>query len=192
MTEKQGHRSNSISVRQTEIGRRKLAYDDFTTPPDLARSLLELVRIEPGSVVLDPCRGSGSFFNAFPEAARREWCEIKEGRDFFQRRERADWVISNPPYSILDRFLARAFELADVGVAMLLLGHHVTPRRLEQAAKLGFSLSVLHVVKVRRWFGHAWFLVWTRNLTTTTVSHTTGSYGGMSGAWIARKERRFE
>ena len=42
-----------------------------------------------------------------------DWCEISEGKDFFDYNGKVDWIITNPPYSIFDDFLDKAFEVAD-------------------------------------------------------------------------------
>ena len=40
------------------------------------------------------------------------WCEIREGRDFFDWKQPVDWIIGNPPYSILNAWLEHSFALA--------------------------------------------------------------------------------
>lgn len=44
---------------------------------------------------------------------QKDWCEIDKGRDFFDYKDKVDWIISNPPYSILDEVLEHSFEIAD-------------------------------------------------------------------------------
>jgi hypothetical protein len=41
-----------------------------------------------------------------------DWCEVRDGRDFFAWREPVDWIVSNPPYSIFSEFLRHAFRVA--------------------------------------------------------------------------------
>ena len=75
--------------------------------------------------VLDPCRGTGAFYDQFPDFTlygvhyNKEWCEITEGRDFFDWPYKVDWIITNPPYSIFPQFLEKCFEVAD-NVALLI------------------------------------------------------------------------
>ena len=66
---------------------------------------------QPTGVVLEPCRGTGAFYNNFP--GEKDWCEISEGKDFFDYDKKVDWIITNPPFSIFDKFLLHAFEVAD-------------------------------------------------------------------------------
>jgi len=41
------------------------------------------------------------------------YCEIAEGKDFFEFNEKVNWIIGNPPYSIFLEFLEHSFKLAD-------------------------------------------------------------------------------
>lgn len=68
--------------------------------------------------VLEPCKGEGVFLKYLP--ADTMWCEITEGRNFYDfesittlPKPRIDWIVTNPPYSDFNRFLAHCFELAD-------------------------------------------------------------------------------
>lgn len=85
------------------------ASDSVQTPPHIARMIIS--RFNPTGFVLEPCRGSGGFYTLLPEP--KDWCEMTQGRDFFEYHKRVDWIITNPPYSIYDRFLAHCFDLAD-------------------------------------------------------------------------------
>jgi len=79
------------------------------TPPEVAALIVGYFK--PAGRCLDPCRGEGAFFDAMPEP--KDWCEIAEGRDFLAYDGRAEWIITNPPYSIYDAFLERALAVAD-------------------------------------------------------------------------------
>jgi hypothetical protein len=91
-------------------------FEDFTvktedvvyTPDDVARAVVE--RFRPSGRILDPCKGDGAFMRYMPGA---EWCEIREGRDFFGWTEPVDWIVSNPPYSIFADFLQHSFCVAN-------------------------------------------------------------------------------
>jgi hypothetical protein len=83
--------------------------DVVYTPEPIAKDIIEWVN--PAGLCLDPCKGDGAFFNNFP--GRRDWCELREGRDFFEYSKKVDFIIGNPPYSIFEEFLRHSFELAD-------------------------------------------------------------------------------
>jgi hypothetical protein len=41
-----------------------------------------------------------------------DWCEIREGKDFFQWTQPVDWVVSNPPYSMTRDWFRHSYEVA--------------------------------------------------------------------------------
>ena len=84
------------------------ADDIIYTPDDVAADVVKYFR--PRGRVLDPCKGGGAFLKYMPGA---EWCEIREGSDFYNWREPVDWIVSNPPYSIFSDFLRHSFTVAE-------------------------------------------------------------------------------
>ncbi len=85
------------------------AADSVMTPPHIALKVIQ--HYKPSGLCLDPARGDGAFFNQLP--IPKEWCEIKEKKDFLKFKKKVDWIITNPPYSIYDLFLKHSFEIAD-------------------------------------------------------------------------------
>ena len=96
--------------------------DVVMTPYHTAKWIVE--HFEPQGKMLEPCRGDGAFYKAMQEYNHAlkglsvevedvDWCEISEGKDFFDYNGKVDWIITNPPYSIFDDFLDKAFEVAD-------------------------------------------------------------------------------
>ena len=82
--------------------------DVVYTPDDVARDVVSFFR--PSGVVLDPCKGAGAFLQYMPNA---EWCEIRDGKDFFAWDKPVDWIVSNPPYSVFSDFLRHSFTVAE-------------------------------------------------------------------------------
>jgi tRNA G10 N-methylase Trm11 len=76
------------------------------TPPDTARQIINLFTWRKGETVLEPCRGEGAFYRQLPLFVKKEWCEILEGRNFFDYRGSVDSIITNPPYDNLATFIA--------------------------------------------------------------------------------------
>jgi hypothetical protein len=72
---------------------------------------------QPDGRILEPCRGAGAFMRALPMDAL--WCEITDGRDFFEFWEPVDWIITNPPYSLMRQFLRHAFTISSNVVFLL-------------------------------------------------------------------------
>ena len=82
--------------------------DIVLTPDDVAADVVRHFR--PTGRILDPCKGEGAFLRHMPGA---EWCEIREGRDFFAWTKPVDWIVSNPPYSVFWEFMEHSFSVAD-------------------------------------------------------------------------------
>jgi hypothetical protein len=95
--------------------------DMVMTPRHIAKQMIDFYTIPLRATMLDPCRGDGAFYHQYPSRAgvNRDWCEITEGRDFFDWPYKVDWIITNPPYSIFPQFLEKCFEVAD-NVALLI------------------------------------------------------------------------
>lgn len=119
-------------MSSTNRGGTRRANDDYQTPPWAVRALLQ--RVTPSGAVLEPCRGSGNISRtlmADPRCRERigqiDWCEIDyamdERRDFLQEgpwaRRSWDWIVTNPPYTLLQPFIDRSLWLAK-HTAMLL------------------------------------------------------------------------
>ena len=91
--------------------------DDIYTPEPVAKMLISKIKpyILPCETLYDPFRGGGVFYNNFPKSNVKEWSEIKEGKDFFERPtyNKVGWIISNPPYSKFTEVMKHSYELAD-------------------------------------------------------------------------------
>lgn len=144
--------------------------DDIQTPPALARLLVE--HLQPRGRILEPCRGDGNFFRALQAHARRSglkangskraaskvaWTEIKAGRDFFAWTEPVDWIVTNPPWSEIRRFLQHAMGLADHVVFLLTINHVWTKARLRDIAAAGFGIKEIVLVTMPASFPQSGF-----------------------------------
>lgn len=106
-------RDNRDHLRRN-LGKAMTPSDVVMTPPSIAKAIV--ARFSPSGRVLDPCAGEGAFRDAMPGC---EWAELSAGRDFFGIRGHFDWIVSNPPFSILDAWLDHSFEVADEIVYLL-------------------------------------------------------------------------
>lgn len=104
------------------------ASDTVQTPIDVAKMIVH--HYSPIGYTLEPCRGIGNIYNQLPEP--KDWCEITEGRDFLDYHKKVDWIITNPPYSIYDRFLTHCFEVADNVVLLVPIAKAFKSIRVEQ------------------------------------------------------------
>ena len=85
------------------------ANDDVFTPDWLAKDICEMFDIK--GKILEPCKGDGVFLKYLPKDT--DWCEIREGRNFYDYKKKVNWIVTNPPYSDFNRFLEHCFNLAD-------------------------------------------------------------------------------
>lgn len=99
--------------------------DIVYTPVSAAAGIVRW--LNPKGKCLDPCKGDGAFYNYLPEGS--EYCEIREGKDFFDCTQKFDWIIGNPPYSIFETFLQHSFSLAN-DVAFLVPTNKVFQRQI--------------------------------------------------------------
>lgn len=59
---------------------------------------------------LDPCKGDAAFMRVLPK--NTDWCEIEQGRDFFEWDSMVDWVVGNPPYSMTREWFRHSYKIA--------------------------------------------------------------------------------
>ena len=129
------------SVR-TPKERKKTPNDVVMTNPDTAKWIINY--FNPTGKILEPCRGSGSFYENMPED--KDWCEITEGKDFFEYDQKVDWIITNPPFSIFDDFLIKAFEVADNVVFFCPLNKVFKGKKLDKKiSEYGDIKEILHM-----------------------------------------------
>lgn len=67
---------------------------------------------KPHGTILEPAAGKNVFFDLFTNEQKFR-CEITDGIDFFDWEKQVDWIITNPPYSIYDLFLQKAFSVSN-------------------------------------------------------------------------------
>ena len=134
------------------------------TSETMAKDLIGLVPFEKGDIVLDPCSGRNKvWYRNFPEYASNLECEIEDGSNFFEWSKPVDWCVGNPPFSQGFLFSEKAMSLCRKGIAYL--GNHnfinsmFLPARMEKCKMLGFSLSNIHIVMDKRWYGRYYFLI---------------------------------
>lgn len=142
------------------------ASDKVYTPPEMAYELIHLLPIQPQQdFIMDPCRGKGAFYNQFPtDDAHKLWCEIDEGRDFFDWHGFVEWIVTNPPYSIYDKFMEHCFESA-INVCVLVPFSKVASsmNRIKNYKAVGFGIKKIWFVSAGRCgfpFGYPCGFVW--------------------------------
>tara|TARA_Y100001973_G_C5178972_1_gene323702 strand:+ start:337 stop:915 length:579 start_codon:yes stop_codon:yes gene_type:complete len=137
--------------------------DKKYTNPELAKKLINLVDIKKHHILLDPFRGRGAFYDNFPEKNHKYWCEIDDGVDFFDFDKKVHWVITNPPYSCINKVFDHLIKICDEGFALLLGMINLSVKRIKYLETNGFFITKIHLVRVRGWFGTSCFVVWRKN-----------------------------
>lgn len=117
--------------------------DVVQTPPQLAKRIVE--HFQPTGRLLEPCKGEGNFLRHMPGAA---WCEISEGKDFFDWNKKVDWIITNPPWSQIRPFLQHAMSLADNIVFLVTVNHMWTKARIRDVQNAGFGIKEICLVEM--------------------------------------------
>lgn len=121
---------------------KKKGNDCIMTPKWAAQDMIDY--FSPTGSILEPCRGDGVFTDLIPNA---QYCEINEGKDFFSWNQKVDWIISNPPFSIMRKFILHSFKVADNIVYLVPVWKIYLPYGLvKETTKYGG-------IKEIRWYG---------------------------------------
>jgi len=154
----------SLSKIATDVKwHRKTANDKIYTPKPFALKMIELCEITPDMKVLDPSKGGGVFYDNLPPC-EKDYCEIDEGKDFFDYNKRVDLVIGNPPYSLWTKWLEHTTKITDK--FCYIFGFlNLTPYRIEQLEKKGFFITKSAMCRVDYWFGVSFVAVFEKNKT---------------------------
>lgn len=141
------------SLTNHKIKKRESPNDVFITPPQLAKNQIDMIDANENDIWFDPFKHyTGNYYNQFPTDNKR-WCEILLGRDFFDFNEHVDIVVSNPPYSIIDKIIDKLIDLNPRIISLLIGQSNLTCKRIEKLNKAGYGLYKLHFTKVYSWFG---------------------------------------
>jgi type I restriction-modification system DNA methylase subunit len=142
-----------------KIKKREKANDIFYTPLNLVKKHLEIVQpfVKTNDIILDPFYGSGNYFNLYKDYFKKnntfEWCEIEKEKDFFTYNTNVNIIVSNPPYSILDKVLEQSIKLKPRIISYLIGINNLTTKRIEYMNEKGYKLVNIHLCKVFKWFG---------------------------------------
>lgn len=104
---------------------RQIIENVIYTSPALAKGIIDF--FQPNGMCLDPCRGGGAFYKHLPKP--KDWCELQEGRDFFDYKKAVDWIITNPicfSEKLLSDFLAHAKSISKNVVLLVPISSIVT------------------------------------------------------------------
>ena len=149
-----------------EIQNRDQANDVFITPSVLARELIEKVPLLEGDVLCDAFAGipgNQPFLQNFPPGNPAYWMEIREDLDAFKCKDTWDWIITNPPFSEINKVLEYSCWSCRKGFAYILPNHGLSNRRIKACEDRGFRIiKLISFPNPKSWgigFSHV-FVVW--------------------------------
>ncbi len=103
--------ASRISGGNSAYGRRKL--DFYPTPPDVTVALMRFLNLPRTTSVWEPATGEGDMARVLQTYFETVYTtDILDGTDFLKSSiDAADWIITNPPFSLADAFIRRAAEI---------------------------------------------------------------------------------
>lgn len=157
------------------IKKRLSPNDVFLTPMTLVNKHINLVEdlIDTDKTILDPFYGTGNYYNTLKErfpTNHVEYTEIEMGLDFFEYNKKVDYIISNPPYSLIDKVLQKSCDLEPEIISYLIGFMNITTRRIEYMNKRGYYIQSLHLTKVFKWFGMSAIITFSNKIKTNCIS----------------------
>jgi hypothetical protein len=146
-----------LAIDSANKNRKGKANDTFYTPLALVDRHIEHIKdlIEFGDVIYEPFAGKGFYVSALREKLPNqiEQTEIDNGTNFFEFNESIDVIISNPPYSCMDKVLEHSVKLNPRVISYLIGYLNFTPKRITYMNDNGYFLERIYFCKVRGWFG---------------------------------------
>jgi len=134
--------------------------DDIMTPKYLAKALIKYFK--PKGKILEPCKGTGNFLEYLPKDAL--WCEIKEGKNFFNFYDRVDWIITNPPWSQIRNFLRHSLKISNNIIFLMTINHLWTRARLRDIKNANFGIREIIIFNTPKEFPQLGFQLGAINL----------------------------
>ena len=157
-----------ISQINTSVKQRKTANDVFYTPIPLVKIHLEFIKqyVDKGDLIFDGFYGSGNYYNTYSEIFTNDnvfdYTEIEMGLDFFEYDDKVDVIVSNPPYSMIDKVLEKSVSLDPHTISYLIGQNNLTCKRIAYMNSHGYYLDKMFFTKVFKWFGMSAIVVFTK------------------------------
>lgn len=115
--------------------------DVHLTSSAVARRIVDF--FQPTLPCLEPCVGEGVFLEFLPEGTT--WCEIQRGVDFFDFTDPVEWIVTNPPFEELTRWMERAFKVSNNVVFLMPLSKlYSSVPRLQLVREYGGVRTILY------------------------------------------------
>ena len=139
------------------IGKNESVTTDFTkggndkiqTPDNLAMKVVAHFCDQMTGRILEPCCGEGAFVRALKKLydVKVIECEIDRGTDFFDYKDKVDWIVTNPPWSLARKFAQHGYGLAENIIFLINVGHFLGFRaRMRDTREAGFGVKEVLLV----------------------------------------------
>ena len=128
--------------------------DVIMTPVKLAEKLVN--HFKPKGKGLEPCKGTGNIYKYLKNS---DWCEISEGKDFFDYKEKVDFIFTNPPWSQIKPFLQHSLAISNNIYFLITINHLWTKARLRLIEEAGFGIKEIVIFDTPKEFPQSGFQV---------------------------------
>ena len=128
--------------------------DCVQTPIEYAQAIIE--HFKPIGRTLEPCSGDGNFLKVYPFTAS---CEILKGSDFFDEKETYNWIITNPPYSKMRKFIQHSMKIADNIVFLTTINHLWLKARIRDIEQAGYGIREIVIFDTPKTFPPSGFQI---------------------------------
>ncbi len=129
---------------KTLVAQKQGGLDDYQTPPSALSILIPY--LDPGWTIWEPAAGEGYLVRALQEAGFQVISSDihRGGQDFltYEPREHYDVIVTNPPYTLKDEFLERAYHLGKPFAFLLPLTTLEGKKRQVLFSENGISLLI--------------------------------------------------
>jgi hypothetical protein len=103
------------------VSKKRKENDFYETPFSMTEQLLKAHYFGSFNSVLEPACGNGAIVKVLQTFFNEVHCyDITEGIDFFDEKQRYDYIITNPPYSSSFNWIKKCKEVATKKFALLL------------------------------------------------------------------------
>ena len=114
----------SVTLANAGSKTERPATDFYPTPREVTTAILDYLKLPRSSGIWEPACGEGNMVNVMRERGYEvQSGDILHGQDFLETtncRVESDWIITNPPFYLAEKFIRRAFALNPRGFAFLL------------------------------------------------------------------------
>jgi hypothetical protein len=143
--------------------------DVVYTPDWVARDMVEFFK--PTGRILEPFAGEGAILKYLSGA---DWFEINKGKDFLSVTEHYDWIISNPPYGRLAKWIRFSFGVADNIVYLIPMHYLFVSTSIMKAIHSYGGIKHIHVYDEKN------FKDWSIGFAIGAVHFQKDYHGGMA------------